>query len=63
MTKKDYIAIAEVMAKQKYVFDKDVSVDKYLIFRSICMDWCEVLQADNSLFDRDRFLTACGFTE
>lgn len=49
MTKKDYIAIAEAFSR-----NKDGSV------ADVAQALCAVFKADNRLFDRNRFLEACG---
>ncbi len=63
MTKKDFELIAHTL-KREYIFDRDVTpVNEYLLFRRICDNFVETLSQTNERFDRDRFLTACGFTE
>lgn len=54
MSKKDYIKIAEVL---KYHRERDPStVD------SIAFELALVFKLDNELFDKDRFMKACGAT-
>lgn len=56
MTKKDYIAIAKIL--------KEVRGTNYKHPENMCdhvaYRLCDVFQADNSAFDRNRFLLACG---
>lgn len=47
MTRKNYIAIAEAIATAN---DKD----------EVAHNLCAVFKRDNSQFDRERFLKACG---
>jgi hypothetical protein len=57
MTKKDYIAIAEVIRNARFSDDDgDYPSDR----RSLAGAIADVMAADNPRFDRDRFLTACG---
>jgi len=51
MTKKDYIKLAKCI-NQYYIGDSQF-IHKL----------CEILQGDNPLFDKQKFLSACGFTD
>jgi len=51
MTKKDYILLARVIKK---------SSGKSYAICELVKELCEELKKDNSKFDSDRFLTACG---
>lgn len=62
MTKKDYIKLAETLKKSSYVLEPGTSIQAFSMFREVCNNLCETLTQDNPAFDRDRFLTACGFT-
>ncbi len=58
MTKKDYILISQTL---KDIFDcnafcLDDDTDKF----SVAERFAEALTKTNPLFDRERFLTACG---
>lgn len=67
MTKKDYELIAQtirIFATEPEdfagVFEDDQPADQYTV-RIIAYRLAGELQIDNSRFDRERFLTACGF--
>ena len=54
MTRKDYVAIAEVIADAKDRFNMD-GAGQYITGRL-----ADMLAADNPRFDRERFLKAAG---
>ena len=55
MTRKDYILIAEAIEAIRADFgDNPVALDV------VAGELASALQADNSRFDKARFLTACG---
>jgi hypothetical protein len=56
MTRKDYVMIAEVINRSATASTESSFID----FARMAEDLATELQADNSRFDRDRFLTACG---
>lgn len=68
MTKKDYILIAKSVWRSGYA--KDVTEKDSIkrrageaMRRLIAIDLASSLQAENSKFDRARFMEACGVTE
>jgi hypothetical protein len=56
MTKKDYIKLATVIRFE--LFNSDNNNES---LRHVAEALAEMLQTDNPRFDRNRFLTACGF--
>jgi hypothetical protein len=59
MTRKDYNAIAAALfAVKKYDTHTEGEVR---VLEKACNSLATVLKRDNSLFDRDRFMQACGF--
>ena len=62
MTKKDYIEIAKVI--NNHLFN-DVRNDKRLlsnmVIASVVSELCTYFEKDNPNFDRERFISACGF--
>jgi len=60
MTRKDYEAIANVFSK---LSDSDIAgtPDGNLMLSKVVEGVADVLKADNERFDRQRFLTACGY--
>jgi len=63
MTKKDYEAIAKVLKNRIAPYlEPNTDIEAYSLGRGICEDITEVFIDDNPLFNKDRFLTACGFT-
>jgi len=61
-SKKDYIEIAKVI--NNHLFD-DVRNDKRLlsnmVIASVVSELCTYFEKDNPNFDRERFISACGF--
>ncbi len=55
MTRKDYILISNIINQQH---ESCATVN--LTLDNLSKELAGVLQADNSRFDRGRFLTACG---
>jgi len=59
MTRKDYKLIAKVIQEA-------VPLEKMRIRNKICRHFCQALQAENPLFDREKFEAAvwsdCGLT-
>ena len=55
MTKKDYELIVQVLSGVRAMSDSD-SVS----YTKICRNMAFWLQTDNSRFDQERFLAACG---
>lgn len=66
MTKKDYVSIASVMHHQLH--SREIRAD-YPIFddvvvgslRTLANKFADSFAAGNPQFDRERFMTACGF--
>jgi len=66
MTRKDYVAIAEVFKEQTKWLQPEIIQNEqqsYNTLRHLAKDLCDVFERDNPLFDRDRFLKACGFSD
>lgn len=68
MTKKDYVAIARVIAQcefrahPEFASERDRTIE-YANNNArsiIAVDLCDIFAADNPRFDRERFLRACG---
>lgn len=58
LSRKDYVAVAEVF---KYRVENAGNETELLAAELIADDIAKVFKADNSRFDTNRFLTACGF--
>ena len=56
MSRKDYVAVAEVMRERRG--DSVVFADDFVDL--IVHDLCGVFADDNDSFDAERFLSACG---
>lgn len=61
MSRKDYIATAEVIHNQLCHWKLEHAVEPEAVLRSTAEAMADVFAADNSAFDRLRFLAACGF--
>ena len=61
MTKKDYIKIAAT-PKENQPTENDGMIH-LSVWNSIVPDFARMLANDNPLFDRQRFLVACGYTD
>ena len=68
MTRKDYEAIAKVIAQANMALESRVTADsdRYNeggedMLHFVANNLCVTLKADNPNFDRSRFLRACGF--
>jgi hypothetical protein len=59
MTKKDYIAIAACLKANKPLLKEHQ--DAHRTWRRICEDTANLLSRDNSHFDHNKFLEACGY--
>lgn len=55
MTRKDYIAIAEIIRRHKEVYDMDGAT-----LASVAESLATLARADNERFDEERFYAACG---
>lgn len=67
MTRKDYILIAEALAKARVIIATDYAPDETLqrhiahnAWKQTTYQVCKALGSDNNAFDRGRFLMACG---
>lgn len=61
MTKKDYIAIAKVLAdNRRNHATYDAQSMAVVRCTDVASDMADMLARDNSRFDRARFLAACG---
>jgi hypothetical protein len=64
MTRKDYIAIAETLRKNKpYSLDHEQQYDMITQWERCVRGIAGVLASDNPLFDRRRFFEACVLEE
>lgn len=59
MSRKDYIAFAEMIAEE--LKHNATTADERRMLRRIAGAMTHVFCRDNARFDTDRFLTACGF--
>jgi len=55
MTKKDYILIANTIKDTSKLYPEAKQS-----FQALAVFFCSQLEAENSLFNREKFLTACG---
>jgi len=53
MTRKDYVAVSEILGDYQEVMDKEE-------YFSICLDFAKYMAKDNDRFDMKRFMEACG---
>ena len=53
MTRKDYVAVSNILANYQDVMDSD---DYY----EMVMDFGKMMKLDNTRFDLSRFMVACG---
>ena len=53
MTRKDYVAVAQILSKYQGVIDSD---DYY----EMVMDFGKMMKLDNTRFDLSRFMLACN---
>lgn len=58
MTKKDYELLAQVTSNLLTVHNNKPEYKKVLTHQAECL--ADALELANTLFDRDRFLKACG---
>ena len=67
MTKKDYKLIADTLKEcggytlEPKMFGYQETWEAYKMFKSIAFNLSEKLQSENPCFNREKFLTACGF--
>jgi len=57
MTKKNYVAIAEIIKKE--VIRNGNGINELTAIRRIVYDLCGYFRADNPLFQETKFLSAC----
>lgn len=60
MTKKDYIAIAADIAIVRKNAERGITTAPEAV-KEVADSLAALFKRDNSLFDRGRFMTACGF--
>lgn len=60
MSKKDYIKFAMVIKNYREIY---TSESEKRLLGCLSLQLVKIFQADNSLFDRKRFLAACGYEE
>jgi hypothetical protein len=56
MTRKDYVAVAEILSDFKYAIANDV------VFTDLVEEFADFFSADNPNFKFDKFTHACGVT-
>lgn len=56
MTHKDYIETARIISNFRARIDNRVPA---IMFMRMMQDFADMFEADNSRFDRERFITAC----
>ena len=61
MHKQDYIKIAATLKENHPTVDN--SMQALSVWNVIVLDFADMLAKDNPRFDRERFLTACGYTD
>jgi hypothetical protein len=57
MTRKDYVAVAEILSDFKYGIANDV------VFTELVEEFADFFSADNPNFKFDKFTHACGLTK
>jgi hypothetical protein len=57
MTRKDYVAVAEILSDFKYSIANDV------VFTDLVEEFADFFSADNPNFKFDKFTHACGLTK
>lgn len=57
MSKKDYIAIAKIIINATI---RPPTMDPVLVREDVIIGLADMFKADNPLFDRDRFISACN---
>lgn len=60
MTRKDYVAIAEVINQHVIQADAHQDITGFFAISGIAAGIATVMENDNPRFDRDKFLKACG---
>ena len=63
MTKKDYELIARELRQQHEMFDYNagkVNGSETTVYKMSCNMWAQTLASTNPLFDKERFVKACG---
>lgn len=53
MTRKDYVAVSDILSNYQDVMDSDD-------FHEMVMDFGKMMKLDNTRFDLSRFMIACG---
>jgi hypothetical protein len=53
MTRKDYVAVADILSDYRVVMDPDE-------YYSLVVDFGKMMRLDNDRFDLSRFMLACG---
>ena len=61
MTKKTYIAVAKIVKSNTIV--KDSKMLPTINKTALVSELCTMFKADNSLFDRQRFIDACDVVD
>lgn len=62
MTRKDFIAIANILAARRPVFnyDDEDTKERLEAWAKLRSDFADFLATCNPMFDRDRFIRACN---
>jgi hypothetical protein len=61
MSRKDYVAVAAVIASEVLQLRRVGNLDAVDTVYTMTKVMADVFGSDNPRFDRDRFLAACGF--
>ena len=60
MTRKDYIQLAKIVKDNTRIEQSQAMIYKVLNRSKFIDDLCNMLKLDNSLFNSDRFISACN---
>lgn len=61
MTKKHFVAIAAAFKRQQQAIT--LTNEEHRMLKAIALELCAAFKAVNPLFDKARFMAACGFRE
>lgn len=55
MTRKDYVAVAEILS------DFKTGIDNQIVFQDLVDEFCDMFEADNPNFQFQKFREACKY--
>jgi hypothetical protein len=61
MTNKDYIALAHIFECELAQYPEDIDEDIRQALKNTARGISDIYKKDNPNFDREQFMTACGF--